>query len=555
MNYESSSLDVANYDIEYFGAKGDGITDDTVAFQAAMNQTTPVHANGSYIISSNIAPIKGATLYGRGTITQVKDGDFSWGISNRTSSFPMFKITNPNFTISGITLINKFEGISISGNGNNCTIENVKIANPARTLSSAITAFNISDFKVIGGMQAYSGKRAAWDEINNKNIYGTCLGIDFGGCHNVEISHSQQLNNGLSGIFYYGASNVRLIGNYQFSNGQSGIQVGPNPNHSGLMIVGNYAYLNCADGVDINWTGTDVVKLQATLTGMVSIKNGFFYGDTSKPTQDGSGIATMRNVADYTLSDSYSIDCAGVGLYCTKAANAIISGLSINNTITNSSGVYFGEGVTDVIVSDCIVKTAGSALQLGGSQTVSKFTMHDCRFTSSGAAASLPANTYQLCKWHDNYYEGSRTVNMWFGTANEVINYTDSSGEALFLSTSYSSFNNLAVRGVTTGNLARLSGGTGNSFQGCEFINNGVGVGLKSENCSNLTFNKTRVWCATGTGLIISGGNNITANDIDWYGTTCINSNQAIYYSGRPKLTGAQTYSIKPYDAQYIQRA
>lgn len=549
-----NTLDTPIFDVEWFGAKGDGVTDDTAAFQAAMNQPYPVRANRNYVISANIAPIAGAHLYGNGVITQQHSGSFTWTIGNRISKYPMFRVRSDKFTMSDLTLVNKFEGLALDAGGDNCTITNVTISNPSRSLGSCITAFNVNRLRVLGGKQEYAGARATW--TGSVSAYGTCQGIDFGGCRDVMISNAVQYDNGQNGIFYYAASNVSLIGNYQTLNGQSGIQVGPNPRHSGIVITGNHAYLNCADGIDVNWTGAGTVKLVGSITGCVSNKNGYFYGDTTKPTQDGSGVATMRNVSDYVISGCYATDCAGIGIYCTHASNAVITGNTITNSITAAAGIFFGEGISNVVLSDCVVKTTGTALQLGGDQSVVKFNMHDNQFISSaGGAASLPVNTYQLCNWHHNYYEGSTVVNLWFGTTGEKHVYTGTAGEGIYIGTSFAQFYDLNVSGSTTSNIARISGGSGIKFFGGSIVNNGTGVGLRSENSINISFNTSRIWCNAGTGVVIAGGGNISAHDIDWSGVTAVSSDRPIDYSGRPKLIGTQTYTgHKPSDVPLDQR-
>lgn len=93
-------------DVKTAGAKGDGVTDDTAAIQAALDNGGCVYfPEGNYRVTSTLIPISNTKIYGCGTIT----------LDNQTEASTMYV-----FSVSGNNSTQKnnitFDGITITAN-------------------------------------------------------------------------------------------------------------------------------------------------------------------------------------------------------------------------------------------------------------------------------------------------------------------------------------------------------------------------------------------------------------------------------------------------------
>jgi Pectate lyase superfamily protein len=130
------------FNVKSFGAKGDGVTDDTAAIEAAQNATgsrVVVFPPGQYVIDSTIALMDHRTSLGSGPSPNANNGtEFIAGPNLGTN--PMFEKTSGNLTRGGFYNI-RFTGtddadggdcISISGTTNVAdfwTLDNVQFHN------------------------------------------------------------------------------------------------------------------------------------------------------------------------------------------------------------------------------------------------------------------------------------------------------------------------------------------------------------------------------------------------------------------------------------------
>ena len=102
--------------IRAFGARGDGVTDDSVAIQAALDAVPAAGAivevpPGTYLVSRTMAVKANTTVRGEGTIK-------SRPLANWTTSTPYQLFRNENHAASSITDENiKFIGITIDRTG------------------------------------------------------------------------------------------------------------------------------------------------------------------------------------------------------------------------------------------------------------------------------------------------------------------------------------------------------------------------------------------------------------------------------------------------------
>jgi len=84
-------------DVKWFGAKGDGTTDDSAALQAALNTGSVIIPGGNYI-TTTLYPTNGALIMGRGksTVLRLKSGSSGYVIDTGTNQVDL-----ANFALDG----------------------------------------------------------------------------------------------------------------------------------------------------------------------------------------------------------------------------------------------------------------------------------------------------------------------------------------------------------------------------------------------------------------------------------------------------------------------
>lgn len=103
-----------NYDednVKKFGAKGDGVTDDTAAIQNAINSSSRVvFDGGTYLVSSEIYITKGCIIDGRGCTIK----------STNSANTGVFTVTASGVTIQNINFLNNEKPESTNRTGSYC---------------------------------------------------------------------------------------------------------------------------------------------------------------------------------------------------------------------------------------------------------------------------------------------------------------------------------------------------------------------------------------------------------------------------------------------------
>jgi uncharacterized protein YqkB len=549
---------------EMFGA-GDGVTTDTAAWIAALgSDRNIIYAAGDYTLTDNIVIPAGKTVIIDGIVKQESSGNFVWTESNRRSDYYLFKVTSPNVVVKGSGRIeNQFEAVYVDTGGDNFTLDGMTISNPNRSKSVGLSLYNANNLTVKNCYIANNGSKGVYVDSSATGITGRYgNGIDFGGVRGMDISGNTLIDNGGNGAWCYGASDLSFVNNRCYANGASGFQFGPHASYDGLTITANIFRLNTADGLDINNTAATVISLKASITGNVSIFNGFYNGDINKPTSDGSGIATLRMVTDYICSNNYSYNCNGVGIYCTSSANAVISDNIVINTVTMSAGIYQGFSSTDVTIHNNKIITRGTCYQEGGATVVTRLGFHDNSLYSSEAqSVSLPSNSRTDITWHNNHHRTPGVINFWFSVSGDHIRYTGGATRGVYFNGNFAKLNNVTVNGSTTGDLVYIDGGTQNHIIGVNANNTGTGRALYANNCTYLSFDSSLIQCANGTAFHAEAGNNIHFISCAITGLTAIDapipsigSAPNIYFTGINQVVGGTNYGVKPRDAQYVQR-
>lgn len=184
---------------EMYGAKGDGVTDDTEAFQKALTAGGYVYLPGNYFISSTLTVKSNTAIIGcNNTITTNALTLFSLnGISNVYIANIKFYSTNTSTQTSGY---NPYSFISVY-NSSNVIIDNINAYNSVKSAISvenspytSIINCNIHECRYYAGIALVNTTKAI---VSNTYSYNNMLdGIIISTVTNSIITHCYFNNNG-----------------------------------------------------------------------------------------------------------------------------------------------------------------------------------------------------------------------------------------------------------------------------------------------------------------------------------------------------------------------
>jgi hypothetical protein len=146
--------------VKDYGAKGDGVTDDTAAIQRAVNSTpagTLVFSQGTYKLSKPITLLSNVHYQGQNAVIK-GNGSFwlfqtAWSATNNTISGFVFDNGGINLegTVTGITITgNTFQNLTANNSGGNWTLGNAIFAGGGGVRSSKISGNTFKNLLVNG---------------------------------------------------------------------------------------------------------------------------------------------------------------------------------------------------------------------------------------------------------------------------------------------------------------------------------------------------------------------------------------------------------------------
>ena len=279
---------------ELFGAKGDGIADDTDAVQSALNSGCRVYLKNTYLVSvSEEAPFhhglvvpNGCIIEGSGTL-KLNPNDYS------NYDILYIPVNSDNVRIKDITIYgdslqhtgNTGEwgfGINVDG-GNNVVIENVTIDN---CWGDGILIGNLDDTTLHNG--------------NNYVTVKNCK-VTNNGRNNISVSHGKNIV----------IDGCDISGAYRTAP-RAGIDVEPDSteNVNNCVIVNNFIHDNSGSQVSVNDTHTNSlyrVTINNNIIKGVYGVGGFVYGGGT-----GKGTIVSDNIIETTgtvLDGSQNFAC------------------------------------------------------------------------------------------------------------------------------------------------------------------------------------------------------------------------------------------------------
>lgn len=344
-SWQSKMRDVVS--VKDFGARGDGVTNDTTAIQAALNAAAGgaiYFPNGSYAINAALSIPAGTYVYaetGAATVTQSTAGANA-------------------FTYAG----------------NGITVDGLRIVGPNSGSGSAVRADSRSN-----------------PTIKNCQVQNWLYGIQFRGCVNWTITGNRIWGGTFDGgassdIFIYGSvgspsSRGIVTANFCLSNNDVGISVDTNSGDKDLLISGNVVFPLQSDGVTpladannrrrygiaVGYNGT--VNTRAVVSGNVLRDvpySGIYLNAATLPAGDVS--ITGNNVARCGFGTLYPADSSlRAGIWCNGGADSITGNVVVDCSTTGikvaPDYVYSSANQPrPVISSNNVARTAGIGIHL-----------------------------------------------------------------------------------------------------------------------------------------------------------------------------------------------
>jgi len=374
----SLSGEVVN--VKEFGAKGDGVTDDTMAIQTAINAIPSTGGivffpKGIYIITAAIKIKDDLVLLGSGQASEIK-------IANGAN---IDILVNANYPSAGGGNRAKILNLKLNGNKANntqngslvlygvndgviafCNIEGGDGTIPLlRNSSNWFIGYNRINNAGTDGITVYDGSNnnvIIGNVVTSSSGHGILVqGLEVNGqafsFGNVIIGN-QVLNNTLNGIYLFnGVKETKVIGNTSNNNGSRGIDVYSETTanltttthrNSNIVIIGNTCKNNAVDeGIKVWDNGT------AGLGALdVYIEGNRCFDDQGTPTQ-GYGIV-IQNQADYVMIVNNNVR--------GNATGSIVSGGSGTNIEIRNNIGYNPVGISTITVgASPFTYTAGAS--------------------------------------------------------------------------------------------------------------------------------------------------------------------------------------------------
>jgi hypothetical protein len=422
--------------VKDYGAKGDGVTDDTAAIQAAVTAQRDVYVPpGTYMISTAILIPSNTRLHGAGFSSCLKatSGFTMLSMGWAGGSLPVM-LGNSKIVASGanshIEICDLFLDSSLTSNGvHNVHMRNTTYCNIHHCVFSGGadgTAFTLStNYKVTNNF-AYGQTNACYDQWENSSagLVADNFGI-------VTLGYGMLLTGDTSLNGVGTSSNVTFVGNTIIgpNNGNGGVgiwlQSGSNltSNCYNCRVVGNYVYgfqvgiratgggAHVISDNNISTCTTSGIVLSAEVVGNAAqnciVSNNQINacgGVSSSPLVLQSGatnnIVGGNSIAGVTSPYAISLDSTTSGNvfnnnYLSTGTTGFLTDTGASNLCSNSAGSLYGQGIFTPIVVSSGGGTPTYAAQYGNYQQIGNRIHFNLRVSIS-ALGSLAAGNITI---------------------------------------------------------------------------------------------------------------------------------------------------------------
>ena len=374
--------------VKDFGAVGNGVTDDTVAVQnainAAVNNVLSL-SGGTYVVSNLNIPSY-TVLTGPGTIkrkagatgimvqgtnaddVQLFDVIFDGNNTGSVSQLVRFDGSSDRLLVKGCSFVNSVDsGLAVSGTSGLATVLNCAALNNDNygiVIDASGSSHIISGNRCVGngasGILVSSNYTLVTNNVANDNVtlVNNQAGILLLNSDYCTVSSNQTVNNGVPPLFSHGiqlnsCEDCVMQDNISLGNNGSGLDAFQSPR---TVIDGNQTQLNNLRGIEIDTSSdysvctSNVVRLNKEVG--ISVFNTVGVSVANNTVQANGTLGTAINPLLGVANSPYGVALWGAGNYGNFAR---VTGNVITENVgsgANGVGLYIDPLCIDVILKD-----------------------------------------------------------------------------------------------------------------------------------------------------------------------------------------------------------
>ncbi len=309
----------------WFGAVGDGTTDDATAIQAAITYVASlgkwlVWDKRTYLIGTALTIPSGALIDWGGATVKRKAGSINGGAATQ-----MMKATS----ISGL----KMKNLIIDGNKDaNSLVAGTSAHRFGGLVLDTVTSSRLENIAVTGTVNAE----------DTAGIYLTA-------CTDVDLINCDGYSNDRSAIYFTGCDRITIRGSLTYSNLGSGVTSSDSDDCGYYDLISHDNDYSCVSISGLRCKGDNI----------------HVYNGQSAYAGLNIGHDAASNRGDYSIiTNVHAHDCAGWGITVVGSAGVQLRGIDVYNNATQ--GVYVFSNSTKCIIDGATVRstTTGNGIYI-----------------------------------------------------------------------------------------------------------------------------------------------------------------------------------------------